>query len=334
MAVGALGTAWVFLWLFSVRREDLSLGHITPAPSLLVILVPLMGLLGVEVAVRVLWRDTAQLPGEFKRIVSDLGIELTAVPLLVKIAVSLCGIAAVVVWLRGATRDDTALPRRVFFRRFGVLMVMVLSINIAWHFFRAWLPLFLQKQHGYSETATSWFILIYYVATDAGALTAGFATLTLARERLSVHWSRVVVFFCCALLTTLSALVAVLPAGWPLLGLLLVIGFGALGLFPVHYSFSQELTFRHQGKVTGALGCINWLGMSLLHDLAGYSIQRAGYSQGMTVAGLVPLAGVLALVCFWGKAPGPQREPGEYPQPPDETRAPMNEHVQQAADKV
>jgi hypothetical protein len=72
-------------------------------------------------------------------------------------------------------------------------------------------------------------------------------------------------------------------------------------LFPNYYSFSQELTVQHQGKVTGALGCINWLAMALLHELVGDSIKRTGsYSLGMALAGLAPMVGFLVLFLCWG----------------------------------
>jgi ACS family hexuronate transporter-like MFS transporter len=154
-------------------------------------------------------------------------------------------------------------------------------------------------------------MLVYYVATDLGSLTAGFVTLALIRWNGLVHGSRVAVFVVCAVLTALSVVVAQLPAGPLLLGTLLVIGFAALGLFPVYYSFSQEITVQHQGKLTGALGCINWLAMYLLHELAGESIkQTRSYSQGVALAGLAPLLGVAALL-FWGAGRGTRPVPAK-----------------------
>ncbi|HWG47941.1 MAG TPA: hypothetical protein VN688_34580 [Gemmataceae bacterium] len=86
------------------------------------------------------------------------------------------------------------------------------------------------------------------------------------------------------------------------MAVLLVIGFATLGLFPNYYSFTQELSTRHQGKVTGALGCICWMFMSLLHEVVGDVVQRTGsYSQGVACAGLLPLIGVAVLLLFWGK---------------------------------
>ena len=86
----------------------------------------------------------------------------------------------------------------------------------------------------------------------------------------------------------------------------LVIGFAALGLFPNYYSFTQEWTISgHQGKLTGALGCICWLAMSLLHEVVGDSINkvRTGslYHQrrGRRISAVVGSRGTRAL--FWGK---------------------------------
>jgi ACS family hexuronate transporter-like MFS transporter len=187
--------------------------------------------------------------------------------------------------------------------RFWVLVTLVVSINLTWHFFRVWLPLFLQEKHGYSEEAVNYFMMTYYIATDAGSLTAGFGTLLLARRGVPVHTSRIVVFLACALLTLLSLVVARLPTGPVLLALLLVLGFGALGLFPVYYSLNQELTVRHQGKLTGILGCSTWLASALMHPLVGQWVDRTkDYSAAVGLAGVFPVIGWAALVLFWGRA--------------------------------
>jgi ACS family hexuronate transporter-like MFS transporter len=283
LVIGILGVIWVVLWLTRIRREDLEMSHPGQGSSLVRILGILIVLLGIEQTVRY------------------AGFFSTQAILGTKVAVTVVGIATVFLWLQDATRDDTRLPRGTFIRRFWVLATLVVTINLTWHYFRAWLPLFLQNQHGYQEKFTFWFILAYYVFTDLGCLTAGFVTLRLTRWGLSVHGSRLAVFTGCAAVTTLSVAAAFLPTGPLLLGVLLLIGFAALGLFPNYYSFSQEITVRYQGKVTGALGCICWLAMSLLHELVGESIKRTqSYSQGMAVAGLFPLIGVAALVFLWG----------------------------------
>jgi MFS family permease len=330
LVIGALGFTWVCLWLPSVRRSDLAVARPASGPSLINVLGWLVLLIGVDflvhlAAVSDFWpwlhalvaaRPAAPaltsalgqaagggpLPAV---VVLAAGHPRTWLPLVVKVAVTVLGIAGVFLWLRNATRDDTALPRRDFFRRFWVLVVMVVAVNTTWHYFRAWLPLFLQNQRGYGLEAANWFMLAYYVATDAGSLSSGFLVLALARHGLSVYASRAVIFLACAVLTLLSLTVTHLPAGVLLLAILLVVGFASLGLFPVYYAFSQDLTVRHQGKVTGALGCINWLAMALLHEVVGDSIKRTGnYSEGLALAGLTPVVGFLVLFLLWRPASG------------------------------
>jgi ACS family hexuronate transporter-like MFS transporter len=220
----------------------------------------------------------------------------------VSFLVSAVGIVLVLRWLCGVTDTSQSEDQGTFQRRLGVLVVVAVMINITWHFFRAWLPLFLQKQHDYSEGFMNWFMLTYYVSTDVGTLTAGAVTLALVRRGLRIHGSRLIVFGSCALLCTLGVVVAFLPRGPFLLGVLLVIGFGALGLFPNYYSFSQELSARHQGKVTGALGCSSWLAVAPIHEAVGDLVRQTGsYSVGMAAAGCAPLLAVGALVLFWGR---------------------------------
>ena len=57
----------------------------------------------------------------------------------------------------------------------------------------------------------------------------------------------------CAGLTACSVVVAALPRGLGQMAALFALGFGALGLFPIYYALSQEISNRHQGKVTATL---------------------------------------------------------------------------------
>ena len=290
MVIGAIGVTWVVLWLLWVRRSDLAVER-RDSPSLIGIVGWLVLLLGLDVGLQIARVDDPRV----------------TVP--VKLGICALGVTAVARWLFRCTLADgqgERLPRRDFVRRFWVLVVLVVAVNITWHFFRAWLPLFLQRGHRYDEATVAWFTSAYYVATDAGSLTAGAASLYLARRGVAVHTSRAWVFAACAGLTALSVAAAFLGRGALLLGLLLVIGFAALGLFPIYYSFSQELTTRHQGKLTGSLGCICWLSMYVLQAGVGESVKATGsYTTGVALAGLAPLIGLAVLLLLWER-PAPR----------------------------
>jgi MFS transporter, ACS family, hexuronate transporter len=86
-----------------------------------------------------------------------------------------------------------------------------------------------------------------------------------------------------------------------------VIGFGALGLFPSYYSLTQELSTRHQGKVTGALGCATWTCTALMQKYVGVTVDETqSYATGIFLVGLLPLAALVALGLLWN---GRQRRP-------------------------
>lgn len=218
-------------------------------------------------------------------------------------------------------------------RRFLVLLICVISINLTWHFFRVWLPLYMRESLWYSKRAVNHFTSAYYIATDVGALSAGFLTLYFVRRGATVYVSRTLVFLGGTLLTLLCLAIPLLGnqirmqpfdikgtpegpeflrvvegPGWILMGLFLLIGAGSLALFPVYYSLSQDLTVRNQGKVTGSLGFATWMATAVMHPIVGRYLDstrsltgRADFHTSIVVAGMIPLLALTALVLLWEK---------------------------------
>ncbi len=211
----------------------------------------------------------------------------------------------------GHSKDATVLAsfwKILFTRRFLALIVMVACINTTWQLLRAWLPKILQQGRGYTESEALYFNSLFYVATDIGCLGAGALTLWLGRRGWSVHRSRSFVFLAGAILTALTTAVAFLPKGWVLLGVLLLVGMGALGVFPCYYALTQELTTQHQGKVTGLTGVSAWVFSAPVHKYFGRLIDQTGsFDLGLAVIGWLPLLAFLTLYFLWD-SPTPQAQ--------------------------
>jgi ACS family hexuronate transporter-like MFS transporter len=190
--------------------------------------------------------------------------------------------------------------RRSFIRRFLALVVVVISINLCWQYFRAWMPKMLREQHDYSKQQVQYFSVAYYLAADAGCIAIGFLVKWLTTRGYSVHGARMTAFLGCVLLTSMSTLAAFLPASSLLLLILMLIGFGSLGQHPLYYAFTQELSTRRMGNVTGVLSCSTWIANAFLQGGIGLWIDRSGsFAQVTFLAGLTPLVGFVALFTLW-----------------------------------
>jgi hypothetical protein len=187
-------------------------------------------------------------------------------------------------------------------RKLFVLIVIVVAINTCWQIFRAWLPMFLQKGRGYSESFALDFTTWYYVATDVGCLAAGGASVWLHRRGLTIGTARWLVYTTCAAGTALSIGVAYTPAGGLLLTQLLLIAAASLGLFPCYYSLAQEVSVRHQGKVSGSLGMIGWLASAPMQKFFGRLVDRTdSYDLGLAVVGCLPLVAAVVWLFVWDR---------------------------------
>jgi len=200
-----------------------------------------------------------------------------------------------------AVESTDSIWRIMFSRRMLVVFIVIASINTTWQILRAWLPKILQEGRGYAEADALYFASLWYVATDVGCLGAGALAVWLGR-RLPLHASRLIVFAGCGLLCAACALTPLLPRGWMLLAMLLVAGAGALGVFPIYHAFTQDISARHQGKITGLAGVMAWVAPAWAQKSFGRLADVTGsFNNGLVLAAFLPLLAVLPLWLCWEK---------------------------------
>lgn len=236
-------------------------------------------------------------------------------------AVGAAGLFWVVLWFASMRRreldrplekgDHLIVPQLGSILRSGRLWavaILITGTQTVWHIYRVWLMKFLQTGRGYAEKTALDFNSLYFIATDVGCIVAGMVSLWLIRRRhLSPHDARRRVYAGACALTSLSILIPWLGKGWVLLGVLLLIGAGALALFPCYYSFVQEISTAHVGRLTGLLSMWVWAVTSPLHSLFGMLTDRTrSYDLGLVIAGLAPWVGVAAMKFLWRKNDTPR----------------------------
>ena len=226
------------------------------------------------------------------------------------------GFVWLILWFTLVRKSDLPAPVRVrdnpdknaeqslwsilFSRRMMVIFVVIAGINTTWQILRAWLPKILQEGRGYTESETLYFTSAWYLATDVGCLGAGALAVWLGRGRLSVHAARVIVFAGCGALCASCAITPWLDKGWVLLAVLLLAGAGALGVFPLYHAFTQDLSGRHQGKITGIAGVVAWVLPAQAQKFFGVLADRThSFDQGLMLAAFLPFIAVLPLWWFW-----------------------------------
>jgi ACS family hexuronate transporter-like MFS transporter len=188
----------------------------------------------------------------------------------------------------------------LFSRRLLVVFVVIALINTGFQLIRAWLPKFLQQGRGYGESEMLWFNAFFYIATDVGCIGAGALTLWLhSKKGFSVNNARKFGFIICAVLSALTLFLPLVPRGPVLLFLLLLVGAGALGVFPIYHAFTQDISREHQAKVTGAAGVAGWM-LAPAQKYYGRLIDKTGsFDLGFALAGCMPLIAFIFITAFW-----------------------------------
>ena len=189
--------------------------------------------------------------------------------------------------------------------QFLMLIVVVVTISMAWQFQRAWLPKYLKEHHDYSEATANYFTSGYYIVADVGCLFFGAVVSVLTWCTMHVRFARLVSFGLCASLMALAACVPNMDRGPLLLATIALAGAGASGAHPQYYALAQELPTRHMGVLSGVLSAASWVAVGIMQSAMGNYIDRMNqtdpqhsYDLPLTIIGFAPLIGFAAMAVW------------------------------------
>lgn len=177
-------------------------------------------------------------------------------------------------------------------RKFWVAIAVFLCVNLCWHFYRIWLPRFLDVDLKLDQREIQWTLAGFFIAADVGSLTAGYLTRRLTRAGYSVEWSRKLVLLGCAILCLLSTPAALAMTPWVTLPLLFVVGAASMGGFANIFALAQEISARHTALCVGIFGSFAWLCIAVVQPPIGALVDRLGtFAPSIIAVGFIPLVG-------------------------------------------
>jgi len=211
----------------------------------------------------------------------------------------------------GAVTRPESFLRVLERRQFWITLAVGITVNICWHFYRVWLPRFLDVDLKLSQHNVQLTLMAFYLSADVGSLSAGYLTRRLTYAGASVERSRKVVLLFSSLLCLLSLPAALAPGPAVALPLILLVAVGAMGGFPIYFALNQETAPRQTALCLGVTGSVSLLSIAVLTPLVGQLVDRTGsFAPSLIAVGIVPLLGAL-ISFFWPESPAPERGPDQ-----------------------
>jgi ACS family hexuronate transporter-like MFS transporter len=229
--------------------------------------------------------------------------------------VGFAGLVVVGLWLwstRGARADEMARPApaanvastpvpfgAVFaMRTFWITMAMGVAANLAWAFYRVWLPRHLVVDLQFTDKELQLLLMAFYLTADLGSVAFGFVTRRLVGPGRSVERARKIVAVTSGLTCLLATPLLFHVGRAVMVPLYCLVGAGIMGAFAMFYSFVQDIVPGHTSKCLGIIGATVWFISSRLHPLVGRFADTHAPAIGkfaplLLAAGALPLLAAL-----------------------------------------
>lgn len=203
----------------------------------------------------------------------------------------------------GAAEKTAATPEVPFttvftLRTFWITMAIGIAVNMAWHFYRVWLPRHLVLDLGFSDQQLQYLLMAYFLTADLGSIAFGFAAKRLIGPGWPVERVRKTVLLGASLLCLIATPVVFHPDRWVMIPLYCLVGAGIMGVFAMWYAFIQDIVPGHMSKCLGLIAATAWFINSKLHPLVGrfadtHSPAIGKFAPMILVAGVLPLLAAL-----------------------------------------
>jgi MFS transporter, ACS family, hexuronate transporter len=185
-------------------------------------------------------------------------------------------------------------------RRFWILVVVSISINICWHFLVNWIPVYLKKERHLTDEMGNYLSAVTFLAADMGNLGGGWLSRRLVVTGLSVVSARKLVMSLCMLLILVGPGLSLAQSDTSAMVLLSIMAAGTAAFMANYFSFTQEVSTRHTGLVVGYLGGVGNLFVAGYHPFTGMLRDVTGsFALNFMLVGLAPLIGMAALLWGW-----------------------------------
>jgi ACS family hexuronate transporter-like MFS transporter len=189
-------------------------------------------------------------------------------------------------------------------RRFWIMVIVSVSINVCWHFLVNWVPTFLKEDRKMTYLASGLWTSVPFLAAAAGNLGGGFLARVLANRGMPTSRARMTVVGLCTLLISSGASIGWVQSDTVVIVLLGVMAMGTAAFMANFFAFAQEVSARHTGLVVGVLGGLGNLYAAGFLPVAGYVKDTTGtFAPIFVLVGLLPFLGLGALILGWGGQP-------------------------------
>jgi ACS family hexuronate transporter-like MFS transporter len=209
-------------------------------------------------------------------------------------------------------------------RRFWILVLVSVSINVCWHFLVNWLPTYLKEDRALTGLvdlmkrslealhvqgdpkylASGLLTVVPFLMADVGNLGGGALSRRFARRGMTPDRARIAVMALCTILISSGTLVGWIRSDTVMIVLLGLMAMGTAAFMANYFSFTQEVSPRHTGLVVGILGGLGNLYAAGFLPLAGSVKDSTGsFAPIFILVGLLPFIGLAALLLGWRSRP-------------------------------